>query len=160
MIKALCVTIIGSFTAMACSGNPCPRSLTGRPDPDESSIVWGGSNRLAEATIASVAVECLPSHDPPADTLSRRFYDLIVTASIAIHVVDTTASRWSSGRPSAQVAFEAVSARGVVLDYSYSNRVEVVRGVTRYTTTVTDRITGLTPDEVRHVDHVRARWLY
>ncbi len=144
--------------------NACPAGLTARAAGDRSGIQWGKDKAKVEASITSVAVECLRVRNPAIETDKIKLnaytgYSIAATARVKYEIHDSeffeTTTRF--GNLEARAVFEATSASDVVLGSAYGT-FRLVRGGSSGTVSAT--ISGLGEDEIRRVTRVTVRWEY
>ena len=134
--------------------NSCPPSTPGYPLWGASGISWGpGKAPPVQATIASVAAECIPP-DAPGEKTASHGYSVAITATVNYK----GSNDWFNGLiPDQTVIFECRTKNQVVLG-SQESTIHFVRGGTDGT--VSAKISGLTAEEVSRMGFVYARWKY
>ena len=125
--------------------------------PNGSYIHWEGylipKVENANASISKVQFECVKNYTVNETTKSkRREFDIPLTAVISYNI--TSDGEYMSPYH-CDVIFEAVSNRGVVLGSS-TGTAKLISNST--STTVSAKILGLSPDEMKKVTKIIARW--
>jgi hypothetical protein len=162
-----------AILAAACSAprtNMCSTGLIGTVDSTQARIRWfertpsdtSGSRIADSVKIVDVALECIPNTNggsqSASDSTRRRLtYDITVTTTVISHVVDTAYFKAHQPPPTAQIEFDALSRRGVVLGSAtgvFSPDAQVTRS--RVSATIGD----LSPEVASRVTTVQAYWLY
>jgi hypothetical protein len=120
---------------------------------DASGIQWEAYDKSlnAVASINDVKFECIKNYNVSDTSKSkRREYDIAVTADITYNIFKDYINHFN-----ASVIFEAMSKSGVVLGAS-KGTTALVSNATN--TTVSAKILGLSPEEMKKVTNIIARW--
>lgn len=141
-----------------------PTNIQAAPSATESGIQWGGDKPKMIASIDSIVIECIPienmKNEPgKSKGKSTVLYQIAATANISYAILDKQFFKKASifRNPEANVIFEAQSTSGVVLGQSVGT-IRLIENGTSAKASAT--IYGLTPEEIKKVVKVEARWEY